>query len=49
MIIREESHMVYCPDCGGSGEGQTDGSICLRCHGQGTIYPDDAWDWEPPE
>lgn len=26
-----------CPSCSGSGEGQSDGSLCRVCHGRGTV------------
>jgi hypothetical protein len=26
-----------CPDCGGSGEGMTDGSVCRTCGGDGEV------------
>lgn len=30
-----EAEPALCPNCSGSGEGQTDRSICDKCHGSG--------------
>lgn len=35
-----------CPECSGSGEGQTDVSLCGSCHGGGTTrYTPSPEDW----
>lgn len=35
---RERTHMVDCPVCHGTGEGQADRSSCAYCRGRGWVY-----------
>jgi len=44
MTTTDESEIVYCSDCSGSGEGQYDGSTCSRCKGRGEVYTGESDD-----
>jgi len=37
MTTTDESEIVYCSACSGSGEGAYDGSICSTCKGRGEV------------
>lgn len=37
----EDDGNRYCTDCGGSGEGQHDGTTCHTCKGQGEYFEQD--------
>ena len=37
MNTTDESEIVYCSACNGSGEGAYDGSICSTCKGRGEV------------
>lgn len=48
LVDRPQYEEDDCPGCAGTGEGQTDYTVCIRCHGSGTVLVPVA-DLEPED